>query len=182
MGIPHLIPSAAIMPAQSSTLGIILLFNCTLYRPRAFPLSRLSFSKPYCQVPTDSKSSLRILTHRYLSSVAKMADRYKLIYTVPASHLVATKDAVFKTGAGVYDEGKYVQVAFELTGQGQFMPVAAAGVDPHAGTVDQLERVLEYRVEILCAGRDIAKAAVVALKSTHPYEVPAYEVYKLEDM
>ncbi|KAK2065803.1 hypothetical protein LY76DRAFT_640552 [Colletotrichum caudatum] len=111
-----------------------------------------------------------------------MADRYKLIYTVPASHLVATKDAVFKTGAGVYDEGKYVQVAFELTGQGQFMPVAAAGAVPHTGAVDQLERVLEYRVEILCVGRDVAKAAVAALKSAHPYEVPAYEVYKLEDI
>ncbi|TEA13640.1 GTP cyclohydrolase 1 type 2-like protein [Colletotrichum sidae] len=93
-----------------------------------------------------------------------MADRYKLIYTVPASHLVATKDAVFSTGAGVYDDGKYVQVAFELTGQGQFKPIAAAGADPHTGAVDQLERVLEYRVEILCVGRDVAKAAVAALK------------------
>ncbi|KAF9879824.1 hypothetical protein CkaCkLH20_02635 [Colletotrichum karsti] len=110
-----------------------------------------------------------------------MADKYKLVYTVPASHLKDTKDAIFKTGAGVYDEGKYVQVAFELTGQGQFMPVAAAGANPHTGSVDQLERVLEYRVEILCAGRDVTSAAVAALKSAHPYEVPAYEVYKLED-
>ncbi|KDN70939.1 hypothetical protein CSUB01_08156 [Colletotrichum sublineola] len=117
-----------------------------------------------------------------------MADRFKLVYTVPvcaystASHLAVTKDAVFKTGAGVYDEGKYVQVAFELTGSGQFMPVAAAGADPHTGAVDQLEKVLEYRVEILCVGRDVTKAAVTALKSAHPYEVPAYEVYKLEDI
>ncbi|GKT54976.1 hypothetical protein ColTof4_08164 [Colletotrichum tofieldiae] len=93
-----------------------------------------------------------------------MADRFKLVYTVPASHLVVTKDAVFQTGAGVYDKGKYIQVAFELTGQGQFKPVAAAGADPHTGAVDQLERVLEYRVEILCVGRDVAKAAVAALK------------------
>ncbi|KAG7050381.1 structural toxin protein [Colletotrichum scovillei] len=111
-----------------------------------------------------------------------MTDRYKLIYTVPASHLVATKDAVFETGAGVYDQGKYIQVAFELTGQGQFRPVAAAGANPHTGAVDQLERVLEYRVEILCSDINIAKAAVAALKSAHPYETPAYEVYKLEDI
>ncbi|KAK6227120.1 hypothetical protein QIS74_00675 [Colletotrichum tabaci] len=113
-----------------------------------------------------------------------MADRFKLVYTVPASHLVVTKDAVFKTGAGVYDNGKYVQVAFELIGSGQFMPVAAAGADPHTGAVDNLEKVLEYRVEVLCVGRDVTKAAVDALKSdgsAHPYEVPAYEVYKLED-
>ncbi|ROT37325.1 hypothetical protein SODALDRAFT_334414 [Sodiomyces alkalinus F11] len=109
-------------------------------------------------------------------------DRYKLVYTVPASHLTATKDAVFAAGAGVYQGGKYVQVAFELTGQGQFLPVAEAGADPHTGSAGQLERVLEYRVEILCEGRDTAKAAVAALKSSHPYEVPAYEVYKLEDL
>lgn len=33
--------------------------------------------------------------------------RYKLIYTVPLSHLAATKKAVFAAGAGVYDGGKY---------------------------------------------------------------------------
>ncbi|KAF6841798.1 GTP cyclohydrolase 1 type 2-like protein [Colletotrichum musicola] len=108
-----------------------------------------------------------------------MTDRYKLVYTVPASHLAVTKDAVFQTGAGVYEEGKYVQVAFELTGQGQFVP--GAGADPHTGAVGELERVLEYRVEILCVGRDVTKAAVAALKSAHPYREPAYEVYKLEN-
>lgn len=118
-------------------------------------------------------------------------DRYKLVYTVPgkssesrctslckpgfdahhhhhhhrpASHLTATKDAIFKTGAGVYEGGKYVQVAFELTGQGQFLPVAEAGAVPHTGSVGQLERLLEYRVEIMCDGRDTAKAAVASLK------------------
>lgn len=69
---------------------------------------------------------------------------------------------MFQTGAGVYEEGKYVQVAFELTGQGQFMP--DAGANPHTGAAGELERVLEYRVEILCVGRDVTKAAVAALK------------------
>ncbi|KAI1504335.1 hypothetical protein F5X99DRAFT_35987 [Biscogniauxia marginata] len=109
-------------------------------------------------------------------------EKFKLVYTVPASHLQTTKDAVFGSGAGIYEGGKYVQVAFELTGSGQYLPVADAGADPHTGSAGQLERVLEYRVEILCEGRDVAKAAVAALKKAHPYEVPAYEVYKLEDM
>ncbi|KAJ2900292.1 hypothetical protein MKZ38_002510 [Zalerion maritima] len=109
-------------------------------------------------------------------------ERFKLIYTVPVSHLQTTKDAIFKTGAGVYEGGKYVQVAFEISGQGQFLPVSEAGADPHTGETDQLERVLEYKVEILCEGRNVAKAAVAALKGAHPYEVPAYEVYRLEDI
>ena len=75
-----------------------------------------------------------------------------------------TKDSIFGAGAGSYEGGKYVQVAFQITGQGQFLPVAEAGAVPHTGSVGQLENVLEYRVEIFCAGRDVAKAAVAALK------------------
>jgi hypothetical protein len=119
-------------------------------------------------------------------------------YYISASHLEETKDAIFQAGAGQYEGGRYVQVAFQLTGQGQFLPVAEAGADPHTGAVGQLEKVDESRVEILCQSREIAKAAVAALKKSivpifsachpanslsraHPYEVPAYEVYKLEN-
>jgi hypothetical protein len=64
----------------------------------------------------------------------------------------------------VYENGKYVQVSFQMPGQGQFMPVSAAGAGPHTGTVDQLEHVLEYRVEVRCEGRDVARDAVEALR------------------
>lgn len=57
-----------------------------------------------------------------------------------------------------------MQVAFQLTGEGQFLPVAEAGAAPHTGAVGQLEKVKEYRVEIFCHSRDVAKAAVAALK------------------
>ncbi|KAK1972747.1 hypothetical protein LY78DRAFT_650492 [Colletotrichum sublineola] len=156
-----------------------------LHNPYILRHPRLSPARPstlHCLGIPSRTGRLTISLHRHIATTLAMADRFKLVYTVPASHLAVTKDAVFKTGAGVYDEGKYVQVAFELTGSGQFMPVAAAGADPHTGAVDQLEKVLEYRVEILCVGRDVTKAAVTALKSAHPYEVPAYEVYKLEDI
>jgi len=107
--------------------------------------------------------------------------RYRLVYIVKYSHLDATKSAIFATGAGSHAGGKYVEVAFETRGNGQFMPVAAAGAAPHTGTVDQLEKVEEVKVEILCEGEEVAKKAVEALKRTHPYEVVDYGVYKLED-
>lgn len=44
-----------------------------------------------------------------------------------------------------------------------------------------MEEVEEAKVETLCVGEDIARKAVVALKSVHPYEEPSYEVYRLED-
>ncbi|KXH59615.1 hypothetical protein CSAL01_04166 [Colletotrichum salicis] len=110
-----------------------------------------------------------------------MADRYKLAYSVPPSHLDATKTAIFEAGGGTYDNGKYVHVAFESPGTCQFIPVSAAGATPHTGAIDQLAQVPEYKVEILCVGCDTTREAVAALKRTHPYEVPLYEVHKLED-
>jgi len=106
---------------------------------------------------------------------------YKLVYTVPASHLSQTKAAIFETGAGTYPGGKYAQTAFELTGRGQFIPVAEAGANPHTGTVGELEITEEVRVETICVGETVARNSVKALKRAHPYEVVAYEVYKMED-
>ncbi|KAF4635500.1 hypothetical protein G7Y89_g2605 [Cudoniella acicularis] len=116
-----------------------------------------------------------------MTSSAESQTRYKLVYRVPASHLEATKEAIFAAGGGVYAGGKYIKACFEIPGNGQFLPVAEAGAHPHTGTVGTLEKVDEIRVEILCTGREVTKACVTALKGAHPYEVVAYEVYKLED-
>jgi len=109
-------------------------------------------------------------------------DRYKLVYTVLPSDLQATKDAIFAVGGGAYPNGKYVQTAFDIPGYGQFLPVAEAGASPHTGTPGKLERVEEVRVEITCFGMEVTKAAVAALKKTHPYEEVGYEVFKIEDI
>jgi hypothetical protein len=95
-----------------------------------------------------------------MSSSAK----YKLVYTVIPSYLQATKDAIFAAGGGVYAEGKYIHVSFEIPGFGQFSPVGEAGAVPHTGTPGKLEKVEEVRVEITCTGTDVTRAAVAALK------------------
>ncbi|TKA70669.1 hypothetical protein B0A49_02575 [Cryomyces minteri] len=98
------------------------------------------------------------------------AHRYKLVFFIPPSSLAAAKSAIFATGAGSYPgPGHYTE----------FRP--GEGAKPNIGTVGQLEELEEVRCEILCVGRDIARKAVDALKRAHPYEEPAYEVYKLED-
>lgn len=91
-------------------------------------------------------------------------DRYRLVYTVPPTHLQATKDAIFAAGGGVYGGGKYIQVSFEIPGTGYFLPVAEAGANPHTGTPGQLERSEETQVHILCTRRDVTEAVVAALK------------------
>ncbi len=99
---------------------------------------------------------------------------YKIVYYVPLSHLEVTKQALFNAGAGCY--GQYDQVCWQAEGQGQFRPLA--GSQPFIGQTNQVETVLEYRVELLCHMDKLA-AAVEALVKAHPYEQPAYEAWRL---
>ncbi|KAI9788566.1 MAG: hypothetical protein M1816_006815 [Peltula sp. TS41687] len=109
-------------------------------------------------------------------------ERFKLVFTAPHAPLEAIKDAIFGVGAGTYPGAKYSRVCFQTPGFTQFLPDGQRGARPHIGTPDTLETVEEMRVEILCVGRDVMLRAVEALKRTHPYEEPAYEVYRIEDV
>jgi hypothetical protein len=55
---------------------------------------------------------------------------------------------------------KLRKVAYEITGRGQFTPVAEAGAVPLTGTPGTLGKTEEIRVEIMCIGRKVTKAAV----------------------
>lgn len=99
---------------------------------------------------------------------------FKLCFYVPPSHLDAVKQAVFDAGAGRI--GNYEHCCWQVEGQGQFRPMA--GSNPAIGQLDQLETLVEYRVEIICE-KNLIKNAVAALKHTHPYEEPAYDIVEL---
>ncbi|KAI9792003.1 MAG: hypothetical protein M1833_001287 [Piccolia ochrophora] len=110
------------------------------------------------------------------------APRFKLIFFTPHPPLEAIKMAIFATGAGTFPGGKYSKACFQSHGVGQFLPEEAKGANPHIGTHGTLEKVDEVKVEVLCVGQKVMHDAVTALKKAHPYEEPAYEVYKLEDV
>ncbi len=101
---------------------------------------------------------------------------YKLCFYVPESHLESVKAAVFKTGAGRI--GDYEHCCWQILGQGQFKPLE--GSQPFIGVMDKLEVVAEYKVELVCGDQWI-QAAIEALKAAHPYEEPAYDVWRLAD-
>ncbi|MDF1614070.1 hypothetical protein [Desulfurivibrio dismutans] len=56
-----------------------------------------------------------------------------------------------------------------------------AGANPHTGRVEELARVVELKVELVCSDELISEA-VWALKRAHTYEKPAYEVWRLKDL
>jgi len=102
---------------------------------------------------------------------------FKICFFVPETHVEVTKSAMFEAGAGRI--GDYDSCAWQTLGAGQFRPLP--GSDPFLGERGQLERVSEYKVEMVCEDGCVL-AAVNALKQAHPYEEPAYEVFRLENV
>ena len=102
---------------------------------------------------------------------------YKLCFYVPVTHVDEVKQAVFAAGAGRI--GDYDCCAWQVLGEGQFQPLP--GSQPFLGTQGQCETVAEYKVEMVCDDTRI-QAAVAALKTAHPYEEPAYQVWRLESL
>ncbi|CEK10593.1 Nif3-like dinuclear metal center hexameric protein [Legionella hackeliae] len=100
---------------------------------------------------------------------------FKLAFYVPESHLELVKQALFDAGAG--RQGDYEHCCWQCQGQGQFKPLS--GANPTIGTINALTFVSEYKVEMLCSASHIEKV-VEALKTSHPYEEPAFEVIRLE--
>ena len=100
---------------------------------------------------------------------------YKLAFFVPPTHLEAVKQAVFAAGGGRL--GAYDQCCWQVLGEGQFRPLD--GSQPFIGQSGIVERVVEWKVELVVDEGVIADV-VTALKAAHPYETPAYEVWRLE--
>lgn len=102
---------------------------------------------------------------------------YKMCFFVPETHLEAVKSAVFSAGAGRI--GDYDQCCWQVKGEGQFRPLA--GSQPFLGKQGALEKVAEFRVELVVE-KSCAKAVIQALKQAHPYEEPAYDLMALVEL
>ena len=100
---------------------------------------------------------------------------YKLSFFVPPSHLETVKAAVFAAGAGRI--GAYECCCWQTLGTGQFQGLA--GSSPFLGKKEQLEQVEEYKVEMVCEDA-LIRDVVAALRQAHPYEEPAFDVFRLE--
>ncbi|MGN5240668.1 MULTISPECIES: Nif3-like dinuclear metal center hexameric protein [unclassified Rhodococcus (in: high G+C Gram-positive bacteria)] len=101
----------------------------------------------------------------------------KWVVMVPAEASATVRDALFEAGAGAL--GNYRQCCWTTSGTGQFRPVD--GADPAIGAVGELEQVAEDRIEVI-APRRARPAVLAALRSAHPYEEPAFDVFELAEL
>jgi hypothetical protein len=99
----------------------------------------------------------------------------KLVWFVPREALEATREAVFAAGAGRI--GDYERCSWYAAGTGTFR--GGPGTSPAIGEAGREQRVSELRVETVVPEDKLAEV-VASLKAAHPYEEPAYDVYRLE--
>ncbi|KAK3389385.1 hypothetical protein B0H63DRAFT_427846 [Podospora didyma] len=110
--------------------------------------------------------------------MATVTAKYQLVFHVPPRALEACKQLVFEAGAGRQQPGSgsnnYTECCWITRGVGQSRP---------NGTVDApVQHEEESTVETYCFGEDVARRAVAALKTAHPYDEPSYSVVKMEDV
>jgi dinuclear metal center YbgI/SA1388 family protein len=116
------------------------------------------------------------LTNRVFLSPAPTQRAFKYAVFVPTTHIAVVIDAVHAAGAGII--GNYSHCTFRISGTGTYKPLQ--GANPFAGKIDNLEQANEVRLETVCPA-DKLSALIDAVKSVHPYEEVAFDVYPLEN-
>jgi dinuclear metal center YbgI/SA1388 family protein len=108
-------------------------------------------------------------------SQPETAARLILVTFVPPRHADRLRAALSAAGAGKI--GEYTQCSFGVMGEGTFKP--GSGARPVIGKQGRFERVRELRMEMTCPANRVAEV-VAALRREHPYETPAFDLYKLQ--
>ena len=103
-------------------------------------------------------------------------DNYKLTVFVPLDSAEKVSNAIFEAGAGHI--GNYSHCGFGTDGTGTFLPLD--GAKPAIGKKGKFEKVREIRFESIVPA-DKVTTVVAAMKRAHPYEMPAFDCYKLHD-
>ncbi len=100
----------------------------------------------------------------------------KLVTFVPKDHINKVREAVFEAGAGKI--GNYDSCSFHAEGAGSFR--GGEDTNPFVGEKGKLHLEPELRFETIFP-LHLQKKVIQALKSSHPYEEVAYDIYALEN-
>jgi hypothetical protein len=100
----------------------------------------------------------------------------KLVVFVPREALDTVREALFAAGAGRI--GDYERCSWYTDGTGTFL--GGASTSPSVGQSGREERAAELRLEtVYPADRELD--VVRALRESHPYEEPAFDLYSLRE-
>ena len=97
----------------------------------------------------------------------------KIVVFVPKESENKVLKVMSKNGAGKF--GNYSMCSFASYGTGRFLPGDYS--KPYIGEKGCLEEVEEVRLEMICP-QDKTKSVIKAMKEVHPYEEPAYDIFR----
>lgn len=118
--------------------------------------------------------ALGLTVEEVLAPISTGQGSDKWVVFVPAENADAVRQAMFAAGAGHI--GDYSQCSWSVPGTGQFLPNENA--TPTIGSVGTVEQVPEDRVEMIApSGR--RGHVLAALRTAHPYEEPAFDIFAL---
>ena len=100
----------------------------------------------------------------------------KLVVFVPEDSLEKVASAIHQSGGGII--GEYFNCSYRLAGTGTFR--GSDETKPAVGSKGGLEFIDEIRLEVLVDQWKIDKV-ISAMKSAHPYEEVAYDIYPLKN-
>lgn len=104
-------------------------------------------------------------------------EQYKLVTFVPKENVKRVAEAIYAAGAGRI--GNYSHCGFQTEGVGTFLPLE--GAKPAIGERGRFEKVDEIKLEAVVPG-DKVGAVVSAMHKAHPYETPAFDVFRHYDV
>ncbi|MBS4028717.1 MAG: Nif3-like dinuclear metal center hexameric protein [Ignavibacteriales bacterium] len=164
-------PLASVTPNDRVGALVLQLIrnNIALYSAH----TNLDFTKN--GVSTALAEQLGLTDIRFLVPLSPM--QKKVVVFVPENSVEKVAEAMTKAGGGII--GNYDSCSFRSEGTGTFRGNVFA--HPTVGTVDKLESVAEVRLEMVAPKWKLPDV-LTAMKSAHPYEEVAYDVYPIENI
>lgn len=119
--------------------------------------------------------ALKIKNCSVISSTYKK-EYVKFVVFVPEDYLDIVRQVILESGAGYI--GNYSHTSFASSGCGSFLPLK--GSNPFLGKQGELNLVKEKRLETIIPVSKI-DLIVSKMKSVHPYDEIAYDLYPLKN-
>ncbi len=119
-------------------------------------------------------AALGLTVEEVLAPISTGQGLDKWVVFVPAESAEAVRQAMFAAGAGHI--GDYSECSWSVSGTGQFLP--QEGATPTIGSVGAVEYVPEDRVEMIAPSAQRGHV-LAALRTAHPYEEPAFDIFAL---
>ncbi|MDA3861315.1 MAG: Nif3-like dinuclear metal center hexameric protein [Melioribacteraceae bacterium] len=106
----------------------------------------------------------------------QLSNQYKLAVYIPEENVDLVSDAIFNAGGGII--GEYSKCSSKNFVEGTFEGSSLS--NPTIGKSKSFERVSEIKLEVLVNSWKL-NSIIDAMKSVHPYEEPAYDIFVLKN-